>query len=265
MNLVFCNGRPATAEDLQALALRNYGHFTVMQVRDGAVQGWHDHLHRLQAATRELFDLELEAARIVAELRHALAVLGSGECSARITVFSRGFDIDDPARVATPDLLVALAPPAVAGTAPLRVKSYRHQRVLPHIKHVATLPLFHFRRQARLDGYDDALFVDAAGTISEGSIWNVGLWQDDHVVWPQAPALHGITRHLLETGLRVLGVPQAHRPVALDDLPIFQAAFACYSRGITPLASIDAVGFDTGPCLPGRLAQALATQSWDVI
>ncbi|WP_242106813.1 aminotransferase class IV family protein [Luteimonas aquatica] len=265
MTAMFCNGLPATSEDLRALALRNYGHFTVMQVRGGAAQGLHAHLARLQAATRELFGAELEAGRIVAELRHALAAAGMGDCSVRITVFSREFDIDDPARAIGLDVLIALAPPSTAGGAPLRVKSYRHERTLPHIKHAGTLPLFHFRRQARLAGYDDALFVDAAGRISEGSIWNVGFWDGARVVWPQAPALHGIMQQLLEAGLRETGVAQVRREIGLGDLPGFQAAFASYSRGIHPLAAVDGVAFEGGAGLPERLARALATQPWEPV
>ena len=34
------NGVPATLDQMKALALTNYGHFTSMQVRDGAVAGW---------------------------------------------------------------------------------------------------------------------------------------------------------------------------------------------------------------------------------
>lgn len=265
MSLVFCNGHPATAEDLRALALRNYNHFTVMQIRGRAVQGLQLHLQRLQAGTRELFAMELDPDRVIADLRHLLEAANANDCSARITVFSRDFDIDDPGRVSNIDVLIALGPPSTATASPLRVKTYRHERVLPQIKHAGTFPLFHFRRQARLDGYDDALFVDAEGRISEGSIWNIGFWDGARVVWPQAPALRGIMEQLLEAGLRDLGVEQVRREVVLADLPGFQAAFASYSRGIHALAAIDGVPLDTGPELPGRLAEALATRPWEPI
>jgi branched-subunit amino acid aminotransferase/4-amino-4-deoxychorismate lyase len=262
---MFCNGHPATTEDLRALALRNYNHFTVMQIRGRAVQGLHLHLQRLQAATRELFAMELDPDRVIADLRHLLEAANTSDCSARITVFSRDFDIDDPGRVSNIDVLIALGPPSAATAAPLRVKTYRHERVLPQIKHAGTFPLFHFRRQARLDGYDDALFVDAEGRISEGSIWNVGFWDGARVVWPQAPALRGIMEQLLEAGLRDLRVEQVRREVALADLPGFRAAFASYSRGIHVLAAIDGIPFETGPGLPERLMEALATRPWEPI
>ena len=55
MSITLFNGQPASTDDLRALALVNYGHFSSMQVRDHAVQGIGLHQQRLTAATRELF------------------------------------------------------------------------------------------------------------------------------------------------------------------------------------------------------------------
>jgi hypothetical protein len=66
------DGRPPTAEQLQHRALVNYGHFTAMQVRDRKVRGLHLHLHRLEAATEEVFGANLDASRIREHIRHAL-------------------------------------------------------------------------------------------------------------------------------------------------------------------------------------------------
>ena len=38
--IVYCNGRPATVEDLTGPALRNDGHFTTFQLRGRAVRGF---------------------------------------------------------------------------------------------------------------------------------------------------------------------------------------------------------------------------------
>ena len=56
------NGEAASIDDLRALALVNYGHFTSVQVRDRAVQGIGLHQLRLVAATRELFGAGLDFA-----------------------------------------------------------------------------------------------------------------------------------------------------------------------------------------------------------
>lgn len=261
---LFCNGKPADAADLAAAALVNYGHFTSMQVRGGAVQGLHLHLRRLQAGTRTLFDAALDEERLRHDLRTALAASGAADASVRITVFSREFDFRDPLRAVMPDVLISLSPPSDAGPAPVRVQPVRFVRELPHIKHVGTFALFHLRRQAMTAGFDDALLVDAEGALVEGSVWNLGLWDGASVTWPQGPSLSGTRQALLAEGLDALGIRQCTRRVALDEVSQFDAAFACNARGQWPLAEI--AGLDwRGGALPEDVGRALQTQPWQAI
>ena len=262
MTLALLNGGPASADDLRALALANYGHFTALQVRGGAVQGLDFHVERLQAGTRELFGIELPRPRILAALRDALAA-GPRDCTLRLTVFARGFDYRQPLREVEPDLLLTLTPPASAPRPPIRVKSYGFVRPLPQVKHVGTFPLFHYRRQARLAGCDDALFVNEAGHMVEGSVWNLGLWDGQGVVWPQGPALRGSCEALLQAGLGELGVPQRQCPVTLAEADGFVAAFACNAGGVQAIRAIDGVELPADTALMGLLAQALASRPWE--
>lgn len=262
MNLALFNGAPATADDLRALAIVNYGHFTAMQVRGHAVQGLEFHVERLQAGTRELFGVELDRERILAELRGALAA-GEADASLRFTVFARGFDYRKPLQAVEPDVLITLTPPASPHKSPLRAKSYRFVRPLPYIKHVGTFPLFHYRRQAQLAGHDDALFVADDGCVVEGSVWNLGFWDGDGVVWPEGPALRGTGERLLQAGLAELGVPQRHRPVALAEVGGFRAAFASNASGLQAVTGIDAVEFPVDAALAAVLDRALASQLWE--
>ena len=264
MSIAFLNGHPASADDLRALALTNYGHFTSMQVRGGAVQGLDLHLHRLQGATRELFDSDLPAARILDNLRIALDA-GGADCSLRLTVFARGFDYRHPAAAVLPDLLVSLSPPADPDKPALQLKSYAYVRPLPHIKHVGTFPLFHYRRLAIQAGSDDALFVTPDGAVSEGSIWNIGFWDGEAVVWPEAPALRGVAEQLLQAGLQGLDIPQRRRRVTLVEAKGFKAAFAANASGIQPVLGIDRAVFGRDETLMARLKAALAGQPWQPI
>src|SRR3546814_1351768 len=72
--------------------MRNHGHFTTMQVRDGPVRGLDLHLARLREATAELFDVAFDDARATGGLRQALDIAGSGDCTARVTVCAREFE-----------------------------------------------------------------------------------------------------------------------------------------------------------------------------
>lgn len=262
MSLAFLDGRPASADDLRALALANYGHFTSMQVRGRAVQGFELHLHRLKAATRELFDARLDDARIREAILAALDAAGVDDASVRITAYARDFDYARPDRTLPVDLLVSINPPRQAQAGPAWVKTYAFQRPLPHLKHVGTFPLFQHRRQALREGVDDALFVDARGRISEGSVWNIGFWDGRQVVWPQAEALRGTAERLLQAGLAETGVAQRHAPVEARALAGMRAAFAANATGIWPIAGIDETTLRPDPALMEALAAALRTQPW---
>ena len=251
------NGGLAGADDLRHLVQTNYGHFTVMRAEDGCVRGLDLHLDRLQVATRELFGSALDRERVRGYLRHALAG-AAGAWSMRVNVFARAIDREHMDRSVDVDVLVAANPAPIPATQPLRVKSFVYAREVASIKHVGTFALFHHRRLARLAGFDDALFVDAGGRISEGSIWNIGFVdRDGVVVWPQAPQLDGVGMRLVDAGLTSQGLSSRVRPVHLEELATFRAAF--FSNANTPvraLAAIDDYRFEVDPELTQRLLAA---------
>ena len=237
------NGNAATADDLRALALTNYGHFTSMQVEDGGVRGLDLHLARLDASTRALFERPLDGDVVRGYMRHALDGFG-GAASLRINVFSRQLHRDRMAEPAEPDVVVSVAAPRRIETTPVRLKAFRYERVLPHVKHVGTFGLFHHRRLAQLDGFDDALFVDASGAVSEASIWNIGFFDGSGIVWPDAPALRGVSMQLLQKGLRERGMASDSHRIAHADVGAFRSAFLTNcSCAVRPVAGIDGVRF----------------------
>lgn len=259
----FCNGERASGQ-LLAAAQVNYGHFTSLQVRGGAVQGWALHLQRLQQGTQVLFDTGLDAVQLQSWLKQALADCGMADASVRITVFARAFDFRQPLRQVPVDVLVAVAPPASMPAQARTVLPVRYQRELAQIKHVGTFPLFHHRRQAMAQGYDDALFVDAAGRVSEGTTWNVAFWDGRQVLWPQADNLHGVAQQLLEDGLQRLGKMQVRQAVALPALAGFSGAVACNATGLWPLAEVgEGLVFGQSGELLEVLQQALALAPWE--
>lgn len=268
MTVSILNGCPATAADLRTLALVNYGHFTTLQVRGQRSRGLDLHLRRLQDATRELFGTDLDPARVRDGMRRALRQHGAADCTLRVTVFAREnhsartFAGGGDAHRIEPDLLVTTSAPAEPMTVPTTVKSYRHQRVLPHLKHVGTFALLHYRRLAQQAGFDDAVFEDEAGQVSEGSVWNLGFWDGRRVTWPQAPALRGTCEQLLQQGLEQLGVTQVRREVGLAQLASFRGGFACNSRGVWPLACVDDTAWVTDAGMVELLRRALATRPW---
>jgi len=245
VNLLTCNGQPADTAALAA-ALVNYGHFTSMQVRAGAVQGLDLHLARLQAGTLALFGSDLDTVAVTGWIIDALAQAGVVDASLRVTVFSRQFDFRNPAASVPADVLVAVSAPVVLAT-PRRVITVTSQRDMPALKHVGTFGLFAQRRAAMAVGADDALLLGVDGCVSEGTTWNLALHDGHQLIWPKAPALRGVTEALLQAHWEG---PQVTRAVPATALADMVGAFACNASGLWALDAID------GRVLPASTALA---------
>lgn len=266
--LIEINGTPASAGSVSA-ALPNYGHFTSMQIRAGRVAGLHLHLQRLQSSTRLLFAAELDGEQLLGWLRQALLHAGESAieaCSLRINVYSARFDRERPGAPQPVDVMISVAAPGMPKLQPIRVQAQAYERDLPQVKHVGTFGLFWQRRLAQQAGYDDALFVDRAGRISEGCLWNVGFWDGARVLWPQAPMLDGVAQQVLKAGLAAAGVAQQARELRLSDLAGVKAAFSCNSTGVgTPIVAIDDWRFAEDHVLSQRLRAAYEAVAADVL
>lgn len=254
--LMQIDGRPASAADLGHFALSNYGAFTSMQVEDGGVRGLDLHLARLETEALELFGVAVPEALLHERMRQVLD-RRPGRFSLRVNLFSDAISLRAPDAVVQPRVLTTLSPPASPLTQPLRLQTQVYAREVPHLKHAATFGLTRARRQAVLAGFDDALFVDADGRISEGSIWNIGFVRGDRLVWPDAPMLAGTGQVLLLRGMTELGLNSEARAVYLSDLADFDAAFICNSA--TPacaVAAIDGHPFGPADAMISRLVEA---------
>jgi branched-subunit amino acid aminotransferase/4-amino-4-deoxychorismate lyase len=247
------NGQPAHADDLRWPVATNYGHFTSMRVVDGCARGLDLHLQRLDASTRFLFGHSLDVDALRNWLREAIDGDAS-ELSVRINVFSRAFNRDCPADAMKPDVLIAVTDAAAASAQPLRVKSFAYERDLPQVKHVGTFALFHHRRLAQQAGFDDALFVDRNENISEGSIWNIALFDGKRIVWPNALQLEGTSKHLLKRGFAQRGIESIDAAVPLSRIGDFPAAFFTNSaQAVRFIGLIDAVAFARDEALGAML------------
>ncbi|MFF3620342.1 aminotransferase class IV [Streptomyces sp. NPDC002467] len=125
---------------------------------------------------------------------------------------------------------------------PLTAKTFTFTRDNAAVKHIGLHPQLRLRRDAQLAGFDDAVFVESDGRISEGGTWNLGfVSQDGTVIWPDAPVLPGTTMLLLQS----LDAPkQITAPVRLADVPNMAAAFATNTTvGVRAVSSLDGVQF----------------------
>lgn len=260
MSEILIDGRPATTDDLTHQALVNYGAYTSFRVENGAARGLDLHIARLEQAAVELFGEspgEAEIRRLM-----ALAVAGRDACWLRVSLFSPEIGHRAPSFVGRPKVMTAVFPPPPPLAANIRATAVAHVREAPHLKHLATFGLMRARRAARAAGFDDALFMDAHGWISEGTLWNVGFVQGDRIVWPRAPMLAGVTQALIERGLATAGLSSETRPVHIDEVAAFAGAFLCNSATpVCPISVIDAATFATDPDLLTRLEAAWASNA----
>src|SRR6478609_1794330 len=153
------DGQPVNPDDLLALALTNYGHFTSMRVdADHRIRGLSLHLERLVRDCKTVWGAALDTARVRDHVRQALDG-HDGPCVVRVTVFDPAVDIGHPATADQPRVLVTTRPAGAMPPPPLRAHSVRYERDLPGVKHIGLFGTLHARRAAQLGGYDDALFV----------------------------------------------------------------------------------------------------------
>ncbi|MER5553077.1 aminotransferase class IV [Streptomyces sp. NPDC002793] len=242
------DGHPATADDLRIPAFAGYGHFTAMQVRDRTVRGLALHLDRLDSANQELFGLPLDGERVRELIGHALDGAGARDASVRV----HGF-LPPESRETVP--MVTVRGPARMDGAPKSLMSVPFARSVPHIKRAGEFTQAYYGQQARRAGFDEALLTSPGGMVTEGAITNIGFWDGTSVVWPDAPALTGITMALLESGLARTERPSVRRGVTLDGVGAYRSAFVTNSQGLAPVHRIDDTTFAVDEDLMKLLGQ----------
>ncbi len=265
------NGAEADAEDLRVLARATYAHFSSMQARDRAVRGLDLHLKRLDGSTRELFGTGLDADRVRSCVRHALRDRPDG-ATVRVTVFSRHHEAVVRGEDVEPDVAVAMSAPLPARTSPVRLRTVAYERDLPHVKHAGTFGLVRHRRQAVRAGYDDALFTDRHGRVSEASISNIGFFDGERVVWPEAAVLPGITMQLLQRGLAAKGIPSGRREIHRRELGAWASGTPALAAFLTnsispavPVAGIDEAALTVDPEVTNLLVDCYGTNPWQTV
>ncbi|MFJ5680632.1 aminotransferase class IV family protein [Streptomyces sp. NPDC093097] len=236
------NGKPVSLEELQTLALTNYGHFTSMRCDDGAIRGLTLHMERLVRDCRVVFGTDLAPELVLSYVRQATRER-TGSFNIRVTVFDPALEVGHPGADAHPQILVTSRPTGATSPPPLKAKTFTFSRDTALVKHTGLFSQLRLRREAQVAGFDDAVFVETDERVSEGGTWNLGFVDEaGTVVWPDAPVLPGVTMQLLQ---------EAHEqtitaPVTLKELPRMRAAFATNtSIGVRTINAIDDTEFAT--------------------
>jgi branched-subunit amino acid aminotransferase/4-amino-4-deoxychorismate lyase len=250
------NGQPVTLDDLQSLALTNYGHFTSMRVEEGTVRGLSLHLDRLVRDCRIVFGVELDRERTLSYIRKAVDGI-TGVIGLRVTVFDPAIDLGRPSDAKHPHILVNLRPGRPMAPPPLTAKTFAFTRDNAQVKHIGLYSQLRVRRDAQLAGFDDAVFVEPDGRVSEAPTWNIGFVdREGTIIWPDAPVLPGTTMLLLQ---RLDTPKQLTAPVWLADIPNMAAAFATnVTIGVRSVGALDNVRLQSDHPVLAALRDAYA-------
>jgi branched-subunit amino acid aminotransferase/4-amino-4-deoxychorismate lyase len=246
------DGHAATTSELGVLATLNYGHFTAMQVRGGRTRGLQLHLARLDAANRELYGAGLPGELVRDRIRHALGKVA--DAAVRVIVFGE-----------SPSVMVVVRPPIAGPDTALALRTVSYQRPVAHVKHLGGFGQSYYRRLAEREGFDEALLTGPGGVISEGAITNIGCFDGTSVVWPDAPALDGITMLLLEAALPAHGVASRRGPVRVADLAEFRGVIVTNSRGVAAVDRVDDLRLPVDEAFMKTVTQAHESVAWDEI
>ena len=248
------DGSPVSADDLLALGLAPYGHFTSIRVESRRAKGIGLHLERLARDCQAVFGVQLDTEKVRALARKAVAET-TGVLVIRITIYDPTTELGHPADAKDPHVLTTLRPASAQPQSPLRAATVRYEREMPEVKHIGLFGTMRARKQAQTAGFDDAVFIDDSGLVSEGATWNIGFVREGSVFWPAARVLPGVTAQLLRRG----GVSMAIEPVRVGELAAFEAAFATNTTvGVRPIVRIDDVAYpDEHPVL-GQLQREYA-------
>jgi branched-chain amino acid aminotransferase len=97
------------------------------------------------------------------------------------------------------------------------------------------------KREALLDGYDEAILLDPEGRVAEASGENLFVVRDGVVRTPPLPTiLDGITRATVMELARDTGIPVQETPLTRDDLYIADEVFLTGTAAeVTPIREID--------------------------
>ncbi|GAA2514426.1 aminotransferase class IV [Pilimelia columellifera] len=237
--MIQLEGQPVNPDDLAALALCNYGHFTSMRVVDGRVRGLGMHMDRLVSDCKRVFGADLDPEDVRRFVRAAVGP--SGDVIARVTVFDPHLQLGRPAAACRPRILVTTRESAAGGPlSPLALGTAEYEREAPAVKHVGLFGTLSHRRAAQLAGHDDVLFVNRHGHITEGATWNIGFLSGSTLLWPDGDQLVGVTMRLVSKLAERRQLKVAHATMTPQDALGRDAVFVTNAAvGLRPVASIN--------------------------
>ncbi|WP_374279288.1 branched-chain amino acid transaminase [Azonexus sp.] len=228
-----------------------------------------EHLRRLEDSARILaIDLPFDRATLTEACRDAVTRNGLNSAYVRPLVFLGDEKLGvDPAGAKTHVMVAAwpwgtyLGGKALQAGIRVRVSSYaRHH---PNVQMCRAKAISAYAnsilsvREARRDGYDEAILLDTEGYVAEGSSENLFIVRDGELLEPETTsALDGITRRTVSTLAREAGLSVRAKRLTRDEVYCADEVFFTGTAAeITPVVEVDARRIGNGQ--PGPITRRL--------
>ena len=228
-----------------------------------------EHLRRLEDSACILaIDMPFDRATLTEACREVVARNGLNSAYVRPLVFLGDEKLGvDPAGAKTHVMVAAwpwgtyLGGKALQAGIRVRVSSYaRHH---PNVQMCRAKAISAYAnsilsvREARRDGYDEAILLDTEGYVAEGSSENLFIVRDGELLEPETTsALDGITRRTASTLAREAGLSVRAKRLTRDEVYCADEVFFTGTAAeITPVVEVDARRIGNGQ--PGPITRRL--------
>lgn len=233
----------ATISINDVAVLRGYSVFESLRTYNRRPFHLEEHLNRLyhSAALIEL-DIPYSRDEIADDVREIIERNAYKHATIRILV--TGGESEDGILPSGKPILAVLITPLGERDMERFAKGYKlittHlQRISPEAKTTSYIAAVRALKEAARHNAADALFVNDAGHVLEGTRSNFFVFRGDTLVTPRKGVLMGVTRNVV-LELAQGRFPIEERPILLDELPLVEEAFiTSSSREITPMVQID--------------------------
>jgi branched-chain amino acid aminotransferase len=196
--------------------LRGFGCFDFMRTYNGRVIFIEDHVQRLVRSARQIgIELPLSESELIQLVTETLKRNPAVESSIRILI-TGGSSPDFITPQGRPRLAVMVSAlgqyPQAWYLEGAKIVTVAHTRAIPGAKSIDYIRAIMVLAEARQKGAIEAVYVDRAGLVREGTTSNIFAFVGDRLVTPGAEILSGITRQ------KVLNLAEGSFPVDIRDI-----------------------------------------------
>ena len=239
--------------------LRGYGIFDFLKTYNGQPIFLREHIERLQKSAEQIgLDLPWSRQELTNIVMQTLDKNNFADSNIRMVV-TGGSSPDFITPQGKPRLLVLVTPlaeqPEWWYTEGVKIITIDSERNIPAAKSIDYIPATIALKQARRQNAIEAVYVDRAGYVLEGTTSNLFMFSDKGLITPGRAILSGITRQVVLTLAEKIHKTEI-RDVKLNELYAAEEVFITGSnKEIVPVVKVDETIVANGK--PGRHTRVL--------